>query len=57
MSTPIATQTGEQLLELLQIVARLDQLGMDGEVRVRIHLGGGTIEIHSKSARAAERGS
>lgn len=48
--------TGEQTLELiLQLVARLDHVGLDGEIRVRIRLSGGDIEITAKSARAVER--
>lgn len=44
--------TGEQLLDLLmQIVARLDHLGLDGEVRVIVHTSGGAITIEGKSAK------
>lgn len=48
--------TGEQTLELvLQLISRLDAIGLDGEIRVRIRLKGGDIEILAKSACAVER--
>lgn len=54
MSAPV--HTDEQLLELvLQIIARLDQLDLDGELRVQVRLRGGHVEIYAKSARAVER--
>ncbi|HET9893191.1 MAG TPA: hypothetical protein VFQ42_22125 [Mycobacterium sp.] len=53
-----AEHSSDQLLELvLQLVSRLDRLGLDGEVRVVVHLSGGTVELSGKSKRAAERGS
>lgn len=43
--------TGEQTLALvLQLVARLDHLGLKGEVRVRILTSGGPITLEAKSA-------
>lgn len=43
--------TGEQTLALiLQLVSRLDHLGMKGDVRVRIYTAAGTVEIAGKSA-------
>lgn len=54
----VSERTGEQLqmLELiLQVIARLDQLGMDGEVRLVVRIPGGAITIAGKSKRAAER--
>lgn len=54
----MSERTGEQLqmLELiLQVIARLDQLGMDGEVRLVVRIPGGAITIAGKSKRAAER--
>lgn len=47
----------EQKRLVLQLVARLDHLGLDGEVRVVVHLRGGTVDLLGKSARAHERGS
>ena len=54
MSAPVPTE--EQLLELvLRIIARLDQLDLDGELRVQVRLRGGLVTIYAKSARAVER--
>lgn len=43
--------SGEQTLALiLQLVARLDHMGIRGEVRLRIMTSGGPLEIVGKSA-------
>jgi len=51
-----ATILGEEAFALaIRLVARLDQLGLPGEISVRVHLAGGAIELTGKSSALIAR--